>query len=145
MNRRLSGLGVVIAIGLLVLALGVQGVRTTHFGLKDAISVVFILPPLLLVPLVRGRSGDHAPISESSVQHLLSLLGRKAEIGRQVHPHFFRHSLATNLLRRNVNPVQVRDILGHSSLAMIDRVYSHVVARDAHQALMEALRAEDRP
>jgi integrase/recombinase XerD len=98
---------------------------------------------LLFVTLVRGRSGDHAPISESSVQHLLSLLGRKAEIGRQVHPHLFRHSLATNLLRRNVNPVQVRDILGHSSLAMIDRVYSHLVASDAHQALMEALRADE--
>jgi hypothetical protein len=41
-----------------------------------------------------------------------------------------------------VNPVQVRDILGHTSLAMIDRVYSHLVASDAHQALMEALRAE---
>ena len=98
---------------------------------------------LLFVTLVKGRSGDNAPISESGVQHLLSLLGRKAEIGRQVHPHLFRHSLATNLLRRNVNPVQVRDILGHSSLAMIDRVYSHLVASDAHQALMEALRAEE--
>jgi integrase len=97
---------------------------------------------LLFVTLVKGRSGDHAPISESSVQHLLSLLGRKAEIGKPVYPHLFRHSLATNLLRRNVNPVQVRDILGHSSLAMIDRVYSHLVASDAHQALMEALRAE---
>ena len=30
---------------------------------------------LLFVTLVKGRSGDHAPISESSVQHLLSLLG----------------------------------------------------------------------
>jgi integrase len=97
---------------------------------------------LLFVTLVRGRSGNHAPISESSVQHLLSFLGRKAEIGRQVHPHLFRHSLATNLLFRNVNPVQVRDILGHSSLAMIDRVYSHLVASGAHQALMEALRAD---
>jgi site-specific recombinase XerD len=98
---------------------------------------------LLFVTLVKGRSGEHAPISESSVQHLLSLLGRKAEIGRQVHPHLFRHALATNLLRRNVNPVHVRDILGHSSLAMIDRVYSHLVASDAHQALMETLRADD--
>jgi hypothetical protein len=52
MNRRLSGLGVTIAIGLLVLALGVQGVRTTHFGPQEAISVVFILPPLVLVPFV---------------------------------------------------------------------------------------------
>lgn len=52
MNRRLSGLGVAVAIGLLVLALGVQGVRTTHFGPKEAISVVFILPPIVLVPFV---------------------------------------------------------------------------------------------
>ena len=97
---------------------------------------------LLFLTLVKGRLGDHAPISESSVQHLLSLLGREAEIGKQVHPHLFRHSLATNLLRRNVNPVLVRDILGHSSLAMIDRVYSYLVASDAHRALMEALRAD---
>jgi hypothetical protein len=46
-------------------------------------------------------------------------------------------------LRRNVNPVQVRDILGHSSLAMIDRMYSDLVASDAHQALMDALRGEE--
>jgi integrase len=59
-----------------------------------------------------------------------------------VHPHLFRHSLATNLLRRRVNPIQVRDILDHSSLAMIDRVYSHLAVSDAHRALMEALLAD---
>jgi integrase/recombinase XerD len=98
---------------------------------------------LLFVTLVRGRSGDYEPISERSIQQLVGLLGRKAGVGKAVHPHLFRHSLATNLLRRNVNPVQVRDILGHSSLAMIDRVYSHLAPSDAHQALMEALRADD--
>ncbi len=51
------------------------------------------------------------------------MLGRKAGLAKRVHSHLFRHSLATNLLRRNVNPVQVRDMLGHASLAMIDRVY----------------------
>ena len=96
----------------------------------------------LFVTLTRGRSGDYAPISEPSVQHLLKLLGRKAGLEKRVHPHLFRHSLATNLLRRKVNPVQVRDILGHSSLAMIDRVYSHLAVSDAHQALMEALLAD---
>jgi integrase len=95
---------------------------------------------LLFVTMVRGNSGDYDPISEPSIQHLVALLGRKAGLEKRVHPHLFRHSLATNLLRRNVNPVQVRDILGHSSLAMIDRVYSHLVASDAHNALIEALR-----
>ncbi len=41
-----------------------------------------------------------------------------------------------------MNPIQVRDILVHTSLAMIDRVYSHLVASDAHEALMEALRSD---
>jgi integrase/recombinase XerD len=93
----------------------------------------------LFVTQIRGRSGDHDPISEESVQHLVRLLGRKAGLKKSVHPHLFRHSLATNLLRRKVNPIQVRDIMGHSSLAMIDRVYSHLAASDAHKAMMEAL------
>ena len=96
----------------------------------------------LFVTLDRRPSGDYEPIAESTLQGMLAMLGRKAGLDKRVHPHLFRHSLATNLLRRNVNPVQVRDILGHTSLAMIDRVYSHLVASDAHQALMEALRAE---
>jgi integrase len=97
---------------------------------------------LLFVTLDRRPSGDYEPIAESTLQGMLAMLGRKAGLDKRIHPHLFRHSLATNLLRRNVNPVQVRDILGHTSLAMIDRVYSHLVASDAHQALMEALRAE---
>jgi integrase/recombinase XerD len=98
----------------------------------------------LFVTLTRGRSGDYEPISETSIQHLMRLLGRKAGLDKRVHPHLFRHSLATNLLRRRVNPVQVRDILGHTSLAMIDRVYSHLAVSDAHQALMEALLADQK-
>jgi integrase len=72
----------------------------------------------------------------------MRLLGRKAGLEKRVHPHLFRHSLATDLLRRRVNAVQVRQILGHTTLAMIDRVYSHLAVSDAHQALMEALRTD---
>lgn len=97
---------------------------------------------VLFVTLDRRPSGDYEPIAERTVQGMVTMLGRKAGLEKRVHPHLFRHSLATNLLRKNVNPVQVRDILGHTSLAMIDRVYSHLVASDAHHALMEALRAE---
>lgn len=97
---------------------------------------------MLFVTLDRRPSGDYEPLSESSLQKLLTYLGRKAGLTKRVHPHLFRHSLATNLLRRNVNPIQVRDILGHTSLAMIDRVYSHLVASDAHSALLGALRED---
>ena len=81
---------------------------------------------MLFVTLDCRPSGDHEPIAESTLQGMLSTRGRKAGVEKRVHPHLFRHSLATNLLRRNVNPVQVRVILGHTPLAMIDRVYSHL-------------------
>jgi integrase/recombinase XerD len=97
----------------------------------------------LFVTLERRPSGDYEPLAERSIQGMVEMLGRKAGIKKKVHPHLFRHSLATNLLRKHVNPVQVRDILGHTSLAMIDRVYSHLAASDAHEALMSALRADD--
>jgi len=91
----------------------------------------------------KGASGDYEPIAESTVQQLIRYLGRKAGITKRVHPHLFRHSLATELLRRGTNPIQVRDILGHTSLAMIDRVYSHLTPADAHRALLEALRVNE--
>lgn len=34
----------------------------------------------------------------------------------------------------------MRNILGHTSLAMIDRIYSHLVPNDADDAMMEAIR-----
>jgi integrase/recombinase XerD len=91
----------------------------------------------------KGASGDYEPIAESTVQQLIRYLARKAGVSKRVHPHLFRHSLATELLRRGVNPIQVRDILGHTSLAMIDRVYSHLTTTDASKALLAGLLARD--
>jgi integrase/recombinase XerD len=98
----------------------------------------------LFVTLGHSRTtGDYEPLSQRSIEGLVNYLARKAGIKRRVHVHLFRHSLATHLLRRGTNPIQVRDILGHTSLAMIDRVYSHLTVSDAHKALMDALRAEE--
>src|SRR5712692_1959963 len=36
-----------------------------------------------------------------------------------------------------MNPVQLKDILGHSSLAMITNVYSHLAPEDAYAALRD--------
>lgn len=97
----------------------------------------------IFVTARKGSSGDFEPIAETTVQQLVHLLARKAGIVKRVHPHLFRHSLATELLRRGTNPIQVRDILGHSSLAMIDRVYSHLTPTDASKALLAGLLARD--
>jgi len=97
----------------------------------------------MFTTLVRGKSGDYDPISEESVQHLFRSLGRKAGIAKRVYPHLLRHSYATHLLRKGVNPIQAKDILGHSSLAMLDRVYSHLAPADAYMAALRALQGSD--
>lgn len=57
----------------------------------------------------------------------------------RVYPHVLRHSYATYALTRGMNPIQLAQILGHSSLAMIQNVYSHLSPRDAYEAMANVL------
>ncbi len=91
----------------------------------------------------RDPAGERHALTESGVGQLVRDLGLRAEIGRRVHPHLFRHSAATYLLQRGMNPLLVAQVLGHSSLQMIQRTYAHLTPTDAHRALMDALRADD--
>src|SRR5215472_4684350 len=88
------------------------------------------------------RTGTYEPLTESGVQQLVRDLGHRAGIAKRVHPHVFRHSAATHMLRRGMNPLLVSKVLGHESLAMITRTYSHLTMDDAHEALMAALRSD---
>jgi integrase/recombinase XerD len=89
-----------------------------------------------------ARSGDYEPLTESGVQQLVRELGARSGIAKRVHPHVFRHSAATWMLRRGMNPLLVAKVLGHESLAMITRTYSHLTVDDAHEALMAVLRSD---
>jgi integrase len=56
--------------------------------------------------------------------------------------HDLRHTWATLLLSRNVNPKIVSEMLGHASIAITLDTYSHVLPnmqRSAVRALEEAL------
>ena len=57
----------------------------------------------------------------------------------EVRFHDLRHTCATLLLTRNVNPKIVSEMLGHSSIAITLDTYSHVLPnmRDAAAAAME--------
>ena len=70
-------------------------------------------------------------------------LGEKIGLKKRVHPHLFRHSAATYYLQRGMDSLLVAQILGHSSLQMIQKVYSHLSPTDAHAALVAALRVDD--
>jgi len=97
----------------------------------------------LFISRRRALSGQYEAITESGVQQLIRDLGEQAAIRRRVHPHLFRHSAATYMLQRGMNPLLVAQVLGHTSLAMIQRVYAHLTPSDAHQALMQVLRPDD--
>jgi integrase/recombinase XerD len=73
---------------------------------------------------------------------LIRELGQKAGIKKRVHPHLFRHSALTWMLQQGMDSLTVARIAGHSSLVMIQRVYSHLTPADDYAALMQLLRAE---
>lgn len=99
--------------------------------------------PALRGPAPGGSLRRLRALTESGVQQLVRELGAKAGTAKRVHPHLFRHSAATWMLRRGMNPLLVAKILGHESLAMITRTYSHLTVDDAHEALMAALRGDE--
>ena len=66
-------------------------------------------------------------------------VAREAGIERRVWLHLIRHSAITQMLRRQVSPIMVAQIVGHSSLEMINRVYAHLSKDDAYEAMVAYL------
>src|SRR5207302_4128188 len=64
----------------------------------------------------RRSRGILEPLSTSGVHQLIRSLAREAGLSKRVYPHLLRHSFATEALARGMNPIQLADILGHSSL-----------------------------
>ena len=93
----------------------------------------------LFIALRRRPGGDYEALTTSGVDQLIRNLAKTAGIRRRVYPHLLRHSYATWALTRGMNPIQLAQILGHSSLAMIQNVYSHLSPSDAYEAMVRAL------
>jgi site-specific recombinase XerD len=49
----------------------------------------------------------------------------EGRLGQHLHPHMFRHSYATELLERGADIRDIRDLLGHESVATTE-IYTHV-------------------
>jgi integrase len=50
----------------------------------------------------------------------------KAKLGVKYRLYDLRHSFVTNGLKKGVDPITMQHLVGHSSLAMISKVYAHV-------------------
>ena len=71
------------------------------------------------------------PMSYPSVRRLLSILTKKAKLGRKITPHMFRHSRATILAKVGVSPYAMNQVMGWSSSTKMWQVYLHITQKDA--------------
>ncbi len=97
----------------------------------------------LFISRRRRPRGDFAPLRESGVSQMISNLAKTARMDRRVYAHLLRHSFATWQLQRGTNPIMLKDILGHSSLVMIESTYAHLSPTDAYDAMAKALLRDD--
>jgi integrase/recombinase XerC len=64
-------------------------------------------------------------ITDRGVRFILGEYLSRANLGKRVTPHTFRHSFATHLLDRGADIRAVQELLGHASLSTT-QVYTHV-------------------
>lgn len=97
----------------------------------------------LFVGLRRDRTGDYEPLTRSGVLQLVRSAAERAGITKRVNTHLLRHSFITNALRAGMNPLILARIAGHSSLRMIDQVYSHLNTTDTYEAMLRMLNTSE--
>lgn len=77
--------------------------------------------------LVSENSDDPRPMTRFVLRKLLSRIGERAGV-KNVHPHRFRHSFATDYLRNGGKMIALQELLGHSDLEMVRRYAKFVEA-----------------
>lgn len=70
--------------------------------------------------LLRGM----VPMDRRGVDRVVKRIGKKAGIGKRIHPHVFRHTFATLGLEAGAQPRDMQHSLGHKSLRSL-ATYDH--------------------
>ncbi len=63
---------------------------------------------------------NERPMSPDTLYHHLLNHGRRAGVPN-AHPHRFRHTFARNCVRAGMNPLTLKELLGHRRMAMTER------------------------
>ena len=69
-----------------------------------------------------GEAGSLFGLSRYGIRQLLTRIGQ--ETGIHVHPHKFRHTAATMMVRENMDLHSIKRVLGHSHLSVTEKYLS---------------------
>ncbi len=89
----------------------------------------------VFINIWEGQRGS--PLTYSSVAALFRRLEKKT--GIKAHPHLFRHTHATELIRQGWDMAQVQKRLGHTSVQTTINTYTHLTDNDLKQAYQQFL------
>lgn len=84
----------------------------------------------------KNNNKEDLRITPRSIQRIVKYYATKAGIVKNVHPHTFRHSFATDLLINGADIRSVQAMLGHSSITTT-QIYTHITNRqlkEVHKA-----------
>jgi integrase len=90
-----------------------------------------------------ARTGTYEPLAKRTTEIMCKVLAERAGIDpARVWPHVFRHSYCTHLLKQNISPAKVMQILGHSTMDMVMEVYNQLRPDAAMDDVIRALSAD---
>ena len=80
-----------------------------------------------------SKRGKH--LSRVSIFNIVKELTKKAQIKKNISPHTFRHSFATELIERGANLRAVQEMLGHESITTT-QLYTHINREFLRQSII---------
>jgi len=83
-----------------------------------------------------GTVGRNEPLTYYAARGLLQRLAKRAGFKKRVHPHIFRHSRATELLRKGYSLGKLPAFFGWTPGTRMLNVYSHLNGDDAGEEIL---------
>jgi integrase/recombinase XerC len=77
------------------------------------------------------------PLSVSGIRWIVTQYTQRSGLGKNIHPHSFRHSFATHLVNNGCDVRVVQEMMGHASLSTTQR-YAHVNIEGLKRVYKEA-------
>jgi integrase len=88
----------------------------------------------LFCALTKNNKGS--PLGDSSLDFIISQIAKKANVGKRVYPHLFRHTRATHLAR-HLKETELRIVFGWSKDSKTPSTYIHLSGSDVEDRLLE--------